>query len=154
MADEKNVTAPFTVIATTSSRVRDLVIKNGQIIFLQDVGRIAFDFKDKRVFYNQITEVATELERSSLSSPLEGYYFVIETAILWRYDGKWVQLSNAPEEIVFIGTELPELGQTNKIYVNKEQKEISVWDEETGDYMAVSNYTEEIEDEDINSLFD
>ena len=61
--------APFSVIATTASRIKDLVIKDGQVIFLQDVGRIAFDFKGKRVFYNQITELGTEQERVSLFAP-------------------------------------------------------------------------------------
>ena len=51
------------LIATTSSKIRDLVIENGQLIFIQDLGRIAFDFKDKRVFYNQIVELDTEAER-------------------------------------------------------------------------------------------
>ena len=51
MAETVN-TAPFSVIATTSERLSNLVIKNGQLIFIQDKHRIAFDFKDKRTFYN------------------------------------------------------------------------------------------------------
>lgn len=145
--------ANFTVIATTASRVKDLVIKNGQVIFVQDKGRIAFDFNDKRVFYNQITELDAEYERTSLSSPSSGYYFVIETAVLWYYGEDWVQITSAPEEIVFIGVELPELGQENKLYVNKAEKEISVWDESTNAYVVVSDCTNEVTDEDIESLF-
>lgn len=141
------------VIATSSSRVRELIIKNGQLIFIQDKGRIAFDFNDKRVFYNQIIELDTESERSNLLSPTGGYYFIIDTAVLWRYDDGWTQITRAPEEVVFIGVELPELGQQNKLYVNKAEKEISVWDDETGAYIAVSNYTNEITNEDIDGLF-
>lgn len=158
MADMAN-NAPFSVIATTASRVKDLIIKNGQIIFIQDKGRIAFDFKDKRVFYNQITELDTEYERLNLSSPLNGYYFIIETACLWFYhDSEWVQINSTPKEVIFIGVELPELGQakTGTLYVNKAEKEISVWDEEKQNYNIVANYTEEtktIPIEDINSLF-
>lgn len=158
MADMAN-NAPFSVIATTASRVKDLIIKNGQIIFIQDKGRIAFDFKDKRVFYNQITELDTEYERLNLSSPLNGYYFIIETACLWFYhDSEWVQINSTPKEVIFIGVELPELGQakTGTLYVDKAEKEISVWDEEKQNYNIVANYTEEtktIPIEDINSLF-
>ena len=121
------------VIATSSSRVKDLVIKDGQLIFIQDKGRIAFDFKGKRKFYNQITELDTDQERDALSSPDNGYYFVIETAVLWFYNDEWIPITDKPDEIVFIGVELPALGQSKTLYVDKDDKEISVWDEETQD---------------------
>lgn len=147
--------ANFTVIATSSSRVKDLVIKNGQLIFIQDKGRIAFDFNDKRVFYNQIIELQTEYERASLSTPSCGYYFVIDSACLWRYDEGWKQITNTPEEVVFIGVELPELGQakTGVLYVNKADKEISIYDETVNSYVVVSDYTNEVSNEDIENLF-
>ena len=154
MAENTSVTPQFKVIATTSSRVVELPIKNGQLVFIQDRGRIAFDFNDKRVFYNQITELNTEYERSSLSSPSSGYYFIIETACLWMYDETWVQITNAPEEIVFIGVELPELGQkAGVLYVNKAEKEISIWDEDASKYITVSDFTNEATDSDIEALF-
>ena len=85
MADTTNVKSVLKVIATTSDRVQDLSVDNGQLIFLKDVGRIAFDFNDIRVFYNQIVELETDAERLSLEAPLSGYYFVISTGILWYY---------------------------------------------------------------------
>lgn len=147
--------AAFTIVATTSDRVKDLVIKNGQMIFIQDKGRIAFDFKDKRVFYNQITELDTEQERIALSTPAYGYYFVIETAVLWLYSDGWIQVTLPPEEKIFIGVELPELGQakTGTLYVNKVEQEILVWDESVDEYLVVSNCTNEITEEDIENLF-
>ena len=144
----------MSLIATTSSRIRDLVIKDGQLIFIQDLGRIAFDFKGQRVFYNQIVELNTEEERLALDSPLSGYYFVIDKACLWFYQDGWIQITEKPEEIVFIGVELPELGQANKLYVDIDDREISVWDEETGEYIAVANYTQEVTNEDIEDLFE
>ena len=148
----------FTIVATTSDRIKDLVIKNGQLIFVQDKGRIAFDFKDKRVFYNQITELDTEYDRSSLSDPVNGYYFVIETAVLWYYQDEWVQITTPPEDIVFIGVELPELGQSKTLYVDKTNKEISVWDETSNEYIVVADKSDavevgSIEDTQIDSLF-
>lgn len=150
--------ATFKIVATTSDKVKNLVIKNGQLIFVQDKGRVAFDFKDKRVFYNQITELDKEQERTSLSSPVNGYYFVIETAVLWLYNGEWIQITTPPRDVVFIGVELPELGQakTGTLYVNKAEKEISVWDENTNSYVVVADKTEDVDtitNDDINSLF-
>lgn len=153
MADTttKNV---MSLIATTSSRIRDLLIKDGQLIFIQDLGRIAFDFKGQRVFYNQIVELDTEADRLALDSPLNGYYFVIDSACLWFYKDGWIQITEKPEEILFIGTELPQLGQQGKLYVDTDDREISVWDEETDRYITVSNYTEEVSASDIEDLFD
>lgn len=153
MADTTIRTA-LSVCATTSSRLPDLAIKNGQLIFIQDKCRIAFDFGDNRKFYNQINELTTDSERIALENPIVGsYYFVIETAVLWTYQDRWVQLTTAPEEIVFIGVELPTLGSANKLYVDKTNKEISIWDNETNEYVMVSNATDAISEFDIDSLF-
>lgn len=153
MADTNAAKSVMSLVATSSSRIRDLTIKDGQLIFIQDVGRIAFDFKGKRVFYNQIVELRTEAERLALDSPMDGYYFVIDKACLWFYQDGWVQITKEPENIVFIGVELPELGHLNKLYVNTEKRVISVWDDDTGRYIPVSNYTEEVTAEDIERLF-
>ena len=144
----------MSLVATSSSRIRDLVIKDGQLIFIQDLGRIAFDFKGKRVFYNQIVKLDTDLERINLESPLSGYYFVIDTACLWFYQDGWIQITEKPQEIIFIGTELPALGQQGKLYVDVDNKEISAWAEKTNKYMTVSNYIEEVSSQDIEGLFD
>lgn len=141
------------VIATSSSRIKDLVIKDGQLIFVQDLGRIAFDFKGKRVFYNQIVALPTEADRLDLESPLNGYYFVIDRAVLWQYQDGWIQITEEPEEVLFIGVELPELGKARTLYVDKEEREISVWDEDTCSYIAVSNYTDDVTVTDIENLF-
>lgn len=154
MADTANTKSILSLVATSSSRIKDLIIKDGQLIFIQDLGRIAFDFKGKRVFYNQIIELDTEVERQALDSPLDGYYFVIDTAVLWFYKDGWVQITDKPKEIIFIGAELPTLGQENKIYVDVDDREISVWDEETNQYVVVSNYTNEVSEEDIENLFE
>ena len=153
MAESETKTI-LSLCATTSDRVKDLLIKDGQLIFVHDVGRLALDFKGKRTFYNQIIELSTERERIDLPDAVNGkFYFVIETAVLWRYFNGWIQITSSPEEILFIGTEMPELGQPNKLYVNKHKKEISVWDEDTSAYSAVSNYTDSIDSSDIISLF-
>ena len=153
MADTTNTNPVLKLIATTSSKVRDLVIKNGQLIFLYDKGRIAFDYKGTRVFYNQIVELETEAERKALESPLDGYYFIIGTGVLWSYKAGWIQITGKPDGIEFIDVELPELGQENKLYVNKTEQEISVWDEETNQYIKVANYTMDATEEDILDLF-
>ena len=143
----------MSLVATTSSKIRNLVIKDGQLVFLQDVGRIAFDFKGKRVFYNQIVELDSEADRLALENPLNGYYFVIDSACLWLYKDEWIQITEKPQEILFVGVELPTLGQQGKLYVDADDKEISIWDEQTEKYIKVSNFTEEASVSDIEELF-
>jgi hypothetical protein len=145
----------LSLVATTSSRIRDLVIKDGQLVFIQDLGRIAFDFKGKRVFYNQIVELATEAERLSLDNPLSGYYFVINSACLWFYRDGWIQITGAPQEVIFIGVDLPELGQANTLYANTTEgaENISVWSEVLGAYVIVADKTQSMTSADVIALF-
>ena len=154
-----NAKSIMSLVATSSSRIRDLIIKDGQLIFVQDLGRIAFDYKGKRVFYNQIVELETEAERLALEDPLNGYYFVIDEAVLWRYnesEKEWLQITDKPKDIVFVGVNLPQLGQANKIYANTTEGAecISVWDEELGRYVVVADKTQEVTESDILEMFD
>ena len=153
----KNDTAAIlSVCATTSDRVKDLVIKDGQLIFVQDTCRIAFDYKGKRKFYNQIVELESEQERLDLLEPVNGkYYFVIETAVFWRYFNEWIQITSSPNEVVFFGTEMPELGKPKTLYVNTDDgnENISVWNEKTNSYKVVADKTQSISNDKIISLF-
>lgn len=145
----------LSIIATASSRLSDLPIKNGQLLFIRDKQKIAMDYDGKRTFYNQIELLESESERQELTNPVNGlFYFVIGTAILWTYQNdNWIQITSKPEEVVFIGIKFPELGRENTLYVNKSEKHISVWDDSSQDYIEVANKTDAITDEEILSLF-
>lgn len=147
--------AILSVIATHKSKLPDLAIKDGQLIFVQDKHKIAMDMDGKRVFYNEIRELTTEASRSSMLAPVAGvYYFVVETATLWTYrDGGWVRITTPPEEIVCIGVSLPELGNARTLYVDTVSRAISVWDDSTGAYVVVADATAEITVDEINDMF-
>lgn len=144
----------LSVCATVGSKLSELTIKDGQLTFVRDKHRIAFDFGGKRTFYNQIEELATEGARTSMLAPVTGlFYFVIETAVLWTYQNGWVQITTPPREVVFFGTELPALGVTKTLYVDTANKEISVWDNTSSDYVVVANKSSELTADDIDALF-
>lgn len=147
--------AVMSLVATSSSRIRQLPIKNGQLVFIQDLGRIAFDYNDKRVFYNQIVELETEAERIMMDEPLDGYYFIIGSGCLWFYKDGWTQITEKPESVLCIDVELPQLGQAKEgtLYVNKTDREIAVFDSASNNYIIVSDYTNDASAEDIESLF-
>ena len=144
----------LSVVVTNANKLPDLAIKDAQLVFVRDKQKIALDIGGIRTFYNEIVTLETESERTSLS-PVEGlYYFIIETAVLWTYQATgWIKLTTSPEEIIFIGTSLPGLGTENKIYINKIEKNIFIWDNETQNFIPISNYTETIEGNEILSLF-
>ena len=47
----------FKIVATTSDKVDSLSVKDGQLIFVQDEGKVAFDFNGTRVFYDNSGEL-------------------------------------------------------------------------------------------------
>ena len=143
------------VVADQSSKLSDFAIGHQQIIFLQDKRKIALDYNGKRTFYNQIEILETDAERKELADPIQGiFYFVIGTATLWFYDATWIRLTEPPREILFIGDTLPEYGSENMLYVDKDDKEISIWDENLKQYILIANCTQEASNEDIEDLFD
>lgn len=144
----------ISMIGTVSSRLPDLPIKDGQIIFVKDKKKIVLDLDGKRTFYNEIVTFTDDQERLDLLAPINGcFYFVIKTAVLWTYQNKWVQITTPPEEVVFFGTEIPELGKANVLYVNKNERNISVWDEDTNSYIVVGEAVDFVTNEDIDKLF-
>lgn len=144
--------------AAPASELSKIAIKDGQMIFAYDKHRIALDMNGKRTFYNQIEELDTEADRQALLAPIVGrYYFVIGTGILWTYQNSgWIQITGLPQELLFIGKELPELGSENKLYVNTTEgsEHVSVWDNELNKYIKVAEMTQEVTDSDILSLFE
>lgn len=93
--------APVLSVRTTiNSKLSDLPLEDGQLIFIRDKQSIALDFGGKRKLYKQIEELATEEIRTSMLTPVTGlYYFVIETGVLWTYRDGWVQITTPPIEI-------------------------------------------------------
>ena len=150
-----SVKAVMTACITNGSKLSDLAIKNGQLIFIRDKSTVALDFGGKRTFYNQIIELQTDLERQSLLAPITGkYYFVIETAVLWTYNSHWIQLTIKPQDIMSIN-DTPEVGVSNKLYISTgESNNISIWDEESRSYIIIADKTNAtISNEDIDKLF-
>lgn len=151
MADTQTV---LSVIGTIKSRLPDISIKDGQLIFIQDVSTIALDLHGKRNFFNQIVELSTDEQRQSLLAPVNGiFYFVVNTAVLWTYQQKWIQITTPPKEVLIIGSQFPQLGTENTLYINPEDKSISIWDAKSSAYDVIADKTQTISTEEIQSLF-
>ena len=144
----------ISVIGTVANRLPDLPIKDGQIIFVKDKRKVVLDLDGKRTFYNEIITFEEDQERLDLLAPINGcFYFVVKTAVLWTYQNAWVQITTPPEEVIFFGAEVPELGKANVLYVNKSKRNISVWDDETNSYIVVGEAVDFVTNEDIDKFF-
>lgn len=144
----------ISLMSTNSEKLSDLSIKNGQIIFVKDKAKVALDLNDKRTFYNDITILDDDESRECLLEPFnERFYFVVSTGVLWFYKETWIQVTDKPKEFISFETDLPELGDTDRLYINKQNKNISVWDDESSSYLCVGETTDSISNQDIDKIF-
>lgn len=107
--------APAQFFYTTDSKLKELGIVDGQIIFTSDTKTIYLDMKGKRHSYSTIQVFATDAERLAVTAPVEGYYFVEDTNVMWRYKNMWKQVTpshlnpivflDAPNQLPVVGTE-------------------------------------------------
>ena len=86
-------------VSTVDSKLSNLPIEDGQLIFVYDKKKIILDNHGVRTVYEQIQTIETEEQRNDLLAPIDSFYFVIETSILWRYsNGHWNQITTSPQE--------------------------------------------------------
>lgn len=129
MLENSNV---LKVISTTDSKLKQLQIQNGQLIFVYDKWQIYMDMNNKRTLYEQIKTIDTETERSNILAPINGFYFIIETGVLWRYSEKWIQITSPPiKYIVYRDSYLnfPTVGNEDQIYIDTTENATYRWDE-------------------------
>ena len=85
--------------STVESKLPTLPLEDGQLIFVYDKKKIILDNRGVRTVYEQIQTIETEEQRNDLLAPIDSFYFVIETSILWRYtNGHWNQITTSPQE--------------------------------------------------------
>lgn len=126
-------------IATTSEKISSIPIISGQLIFSRD-DRIIYLDSDVRTSFQQIITVDKDKTRLELVNPIQGFYFINETKVLWNYNGiEWNKItSEQKEQIVFAEkTNFPVAGEENILYVDKEN--IYQWDSSLNDYIEMNN---------------
>ena len=109
-------------IATTSDKISTIAKQKGQLIFSRDDRVIYLDTDtNTRTEYRSIISLINEEQRQSIISPVSGFYFVEETAILWTYsiNKGWEQLTKTPDDrILFYSSisEFPAQGKEGILY--------------------------------------
>ena len=129
--------APVNFYLTSSDKIDRIEIKKGNLIFAQDVRKIFLDNDEERVAYDQIMCLATDDMRTTmLGNLVSGFYFILETNILWRLDGQtWIQITEKPSQQLVYGTlaTFPRPGLVGTIYYT--DTNMYHWDEDKQAYV-------------------
>ena len=138
MAETKAI---LKAVSTVDSKLSTLPIEDGQLIFVYDKKKIALDNRGTRTVYEQIQTIEKEAQREELLAPIDSFYFVIETSILWRYaNGKWIQITSQPAEKVITEDSylnFPSVGSENQIYIDRSENATYRWDDKSLKYYCV-----------------
>jgi hypothetical protein len=128
--------------ATVNSRLSALDVKDGQLIFTTDTKQLFLDYNGLRLAYDCVQVFPTDEVRKSVLAPIEGFYYVESTAVLWRYKNGWIQISPDNINPIYMGgvDSFPAEGDNSTLYVADDA--IYKWDSSTKTYLMVSNKTE------------
>lgn len=102
----------LSLCTTTSDRINNLDIKNGQIIFIRDSERIAFDYKDERLYYSQFINKHGEITAPIMLSDLDNGIYLISGQ--YQIGGDLETIFDSSQKVMF----LIESDENNK-YITK-----------------------------------
>lgn len=127
---------------TTQSKLAQLPVSDGNLIFVTDTKKMYLDINGNRLGYQDIQVLPTETDRTSILAPIEGFYYVEETNILWRYKEGWKKVTPDNLSPLFFGAyeDFPPTGNSNVLYISDDAT--YKWDSLTSTYICVSNKTE------------
>lgn len=126
-------------VYTTSAKLNDLPVEDGQIIFAPDMQTLCLDMSGQRFYYQTIKIFDTDEERISTPFPVEGFYFVEETEVIWRWCGRWVQLTASKEPVVGRDSKehFPTTGREDALYYTDDG--IFNWKNSVNGYNLIAN---------------
>ena len=134
--------AQMKLVYTTSKKINELAIADGQIIFCPDDNIIALDMKSQRFTYKTIKTFNTDAERVNAVFAAPGFYYVEETNIIWRLTNAnvWRQVTpTRVSPIIYGETEevFPSIGEEGVLYHT--DKGIYNWKPQLNTYNLIAN---------------
>lgn len=127
---------------TTQSKLAQLPVSDGNLIFVTDTKKMYLDINGNRLGYQDIQVLPTETDRTSILAPIEGFYYIEETNILWRYKEGWKKVTPDNLSPLFFGAyeDFPPTGNSNVLYISDDAT--YKWDSLTSTYICIANKTE------------
>lgn len=136
------MTAIVKCYATVESKLSQLPVSDGNLIFVRDTGRICLDILGTRQTYVDIRVLSQDTDRTLMLAPVEGFYYVEDTDVLWRYKGGWKQITPDTVDPLFFGDpdDFPPQGKSKTLYISDEG--IYRWDDISQTYILTASNTE------------
>lgn len=127
---------------TVDSKLTQLPVRDGNLVFVTDTKKMYLDINGNRLPYVDIQILSQETDRTSILAPIEGFYYVEETNVLWRYKGSWKKVTPDNMTPLFFGDydSFPEQGSSGTLYVSDDAT--YKWDSVKSQYVCVANKTE------------
>ena len=134
--------AQMKLIYTTSKKINNLDIADGQIIFCPDDNTIALDMKGQRFSYKTIKTFDTEEQRMNAVFSAPGFYYVEESNLIWRLTNTkvWRRITPTGTSPIVYGetTEVfPAIGEEGILYHT--DKGIYNWKPQLNTYNLIAN---------------
>ena len=128
------------VYGTVKARLDQLPVNDGNLIFVRDTRKVYLDMGGLRLDFATIRVFQTDAERVGTLAPVEGFYYVEDTGVLWRYSSSWKQMTPSNLTPIFFGKyeDFPPTGSSSMLYVDDART--YRWDGTK--YTVVANKTE------------
>lgn len=141
---------PFKMIRTNVNKIDSIPIVDGQFILVEemngDSAYIASDNRNGRQKYEDIVDLNFERERDVITPSKNKFYFVKETAKLYKYiEEVWVCLNSAMVVQVDGIINLPSTGDENTVYFIKGKNLTYYWNSDEGRYYCAGADWHDIE---------
>ena len=127
-------------VYTTSAKMNDLPVEDGQIIFVPELSTIAMDLYGQRFYYQMIKSFDTDAQRIATPFPIIGFYWVEETETLWRWNQRWTKVSSSNDSSVVEAEkeeDFPQEGVSNTLYYTDDG--IYRWKNSSDKYNLIAN---------------
>ena len=126
---------------TTTEYLDSLPVKNGNIIFVPENNLFCLDMSNERFSYHTIQTFMTDEERLAVSKLINGFYYVQETHVIWRYDEEgWSQTTPSnlmPTKYGDSVEDFPTEGNKDTLYFTDDG--VYNWKDKLKDYNLVAN---------------
>lgn len=131
------------VCSTVASKLNQLQVADGQLIFVKDTKKIFLDMNGLRLGYDAVQVFSTDEERLQVLAPVEGFYYVEATGVMWRYYQEWKQLTPSNLSPIFISDKEEDFPpEGNPVILYTTNNATYKWDALLKQYIMISNKTE------------
>lgn len=104
-------------------------IRDGQFIIVTDTHRLMYDDENNRIALGDVIDLNKESDRTAILAPINKFYFVKETGVLWRYNsGEWVKVADQTAVRVHTEKIVKSVDGVHGIRYNQDKNVIELYD--------------------------